>query len=351
MLLVWEDRNVFYIYHDQEEYTGAEDRTCSVGALDHEGGFMKQQMGFFILVCLLCVGVLMIPYRKQEKDTTETAEMPVETFADEGVVLHVLHGDEIATMKLSDYLAGVVSGELGETFPIEAQKAQAVAARTFALRQAGERKHGKADICTDSNCCQAWAPESNPSALQAVRETDGLVLTYGGDLIEATYFSCSGGRTESAMAVWGNDVPYLRSVDSPGEEDAPRFREEIELSADSFLARLQTLAPELAPNGEAPQWFGEINYTYGNGVDTVEICGVSFRGTELRRLFGLRSTNMRFSVTTEVITISTLGYGHRVGMSQYGARAMALEGSTYGEILRYYYQNTEIKRLSLLGEA
>ena len=311
---------------------------------------MKQQIGFFVLLCVLCSGILLYPYRT-ETEGEEPVTLVGETLADEKIVLRVLRGGQVEELCLSDYLAGVVTGELGEDFPMEAKKAQAVAARTFALRLAGENKHPEADVCTDSSCCQAWASEASDSAIQAVRETDGLVLVYRDSLIEATYFSCSGGRTESAVAVWGNEVPYLQAVDSPGEEDAPRYREEIELSAESFLARLQTLYPELTPWGEAPQWFGQIAYTNGNGVDTVEICGILFRGTELRKLFGLRSTNIRFSVTPEVVTISTLGYGHRVGLSQYGARAMALAGRDYEEILSHYYKDTKIKRLSLEGEA
>ena len=308
---------------------------------------MKKQIPFFILLCLLCGGVLLFPYKRGHREEVPEAE----ALLDEGLCLRVLRGETVEDMTLSRYLEGVVSGELPEEFPLEAKKAQAVAARTFALRQSGKNKHPGADICTDSTCCQAWSPVVYEEAALAVRETDGLVLVYQEDLIEATYFSCSGGRTESAQAVWGNEVPYLQAVDSPGEEDAPRFREEVELTADSFIARLQTLYPELVAEGEAPQWFGEISYTNGNGVETVEICGFLFRGTELRKLFGLRSTNIRFSVSSDVITISTLGYGHRVGLSQYGAKAMALEGKDYREILSHYYRNTEIKRLSLQGEA
>ncbi len=324
------------------------ERTCSFGRhrITKEE-FMKQQLGFFVLLCLLCSGILLFPYKKERIETT----VEEKALADETVTLRVLRGEQVEQMTLSRYLAGVVSGELTEEFPMEAKKAQAVAARTFALRRAAEGKHEGADICTDSSCCQAWDPVPSETALQAVRETDGLVLVYGEELIEATYFSCSGGRTESAEAVWGNAVPYLQAVDSPGEEGAPRFREEIELSGESFLARLQTLYPEISPGGEIHEWFGEIAYTHGNGVETVEICGISVKGTELRKLFGLRSTNIRFAVRDETVTMSTLGYGHRVGLSQYGARAMALDGVSFSEILRHYYKNTEIKRLSLNGEA
>ncbi len=308
---------------------------------------MKQQIGFFILFSLLCGGILLFPYQKEKIE-----EVPVEVLnLDDSISLRVLRGDRVETMSLTAYLAGVVSAELPESFPMEAKKAQAVAARTYTLRQIGKGKHQGADICTDSACCQAWTPLPYEEGTQAVRETDGLVLIYEDALIEATYFSCSGGRTEDAVSVWGSDIPYLQAVDSPGEEDAPRFREEMELSPESFAARLQTLEPAFLPMGTAPQWFGEIRYTRGHGVDTVEIGGIPFKGTELRSLFGLRSTNIRFSVTADRITISTLGYGHRVGLSQYGAGAMAEEGKSFSEILCHYYRNTKITRLSLPGEA
>ncbi|MBR6825115.1 MAG: stage II sporulation protein D [Oscillospiraceae bacterium] len=308
---------------------------------------MKQQIGFFILLCLVCIGILRIPYEVELPEKTVAEE----SSPDESISLQVLLGDRVEVMPLSRYLAGVVTAELPKAFPMEAKKAQAVAARTFALKQSGEKKHQEADVCTDSSCCQAWVADTDPEAEQAVKETDGLIVVYGKELIEATYFSCSGGRTEAAAAVWGNEVPYLQAVDSPGEEDAPRFREEIEVHTDSFLARLQTLYPEITPVGEAPRWFGEIHYTEGGGIDTAELCGICIKGTELRRLFGLRSTNIRFSVTSDTVTISTLGYGHRVGLSQHGARAMAEEGADFREILGHYYGHTEIKRLSLSGEA
>ena len=153
------------------------------------------------------------------------------------------------------------------------------------------------------------------------------------------------------MAVWGNEIPYLQAVNSPGEEDAPRFREVVELTPEDFIARLQTIQPDFLPIGSVSQWFGEIRYTEGNGIDSVEIGGLLFRGTELRKVFGLRSTNIRFAVREDKITMSTLGNGHRVGMSQYGAKAMAEDGRDFREILGHYYGKTEIKRLSLPGEA
>ena len=148
------------------------------------------------------------------------------------LLLQVLLSDGTVEQKpLDDYLAGVILAEMPASFEEEALKAQAVVSRTYTLRQTARKKHADADICTDPSCCQGWisyedycaktgddGPDCAQAAAQAVKATDGLVLVYDGALIDATFFSCSGGRTETAVEVWGSDVPYLQSVESPGEE-------------------------------------------------------------------------------------------------------------------------------------
>ena len=171
---------------------------------------------------------------------------------------------------------------------------------------------------------------------QAVSETDGQVMTYDGELISATYFSCSGGKTESAQAVWGGEVPYLISVDSPGEEDASSYESTETVDMETFLETLGISEPGV----------GEITYTDGGGVDTIEIGGTIFQGTELRELFGLRSTIFSMEISADAVTFLVYGYGHRVGMSQYGAKAMAEEGSSYEEILTWYYTGAELTDVS-----
>jgi stage II sporulation protein D len=171
----------------------------------------------------------------------------------------------------------------------------------------------------------------------AVADTDGLVLEYGGELIDATYFSCSGGVTEDAVAVWGRDVPYLQSVQSPGEESAPRFRDSISFSAAEFAEKLG-----LSAKGDPSGWFGAVTRTEGGGVETMTIRGKSFTGTQLRSKLGLRSTAFEVAVSGRTITVTTRGFGHRVGMSQYGAQAMAKAGSTCDEILAHYYTGAEL---------
>ncbi len=254
-------------------------------------------------------------------------------------------------LSLEAYLVGVLLAEMPTDFPMEALKAQAIACRTFALKKADTDKHQKGHVCADASCCQGFAdsalyePAAVSRALEAVQETDGLVLTYEGSLIDATFFSCSGGQTEAAVEVWGEDVAYLQSVASPGEEDAPRFTDTVRLSAEEFSQKLTAVCPGANLSGEASGWFGAESHTQGGGIDWIFIGGLPVEGTTLRTLFGLRSTDISIEVQGEEILFTTQGFGHRVGLSQYGAKAMAEAGADFEEILLHYYQSTQICRL------
>ena len=245
--------------------------------------------------------------------------------------IRVLKGGDILEMQLDDYVACVVLGEMPVSFEEEALKAQAVAVRTYTLRCIMRgNKHQNAHICTESSCCQAFVSLDDVSAnmegvekvKKAVSDTAGEVITYQGNLIDATYFSCSGGKTEDAVAVWGASVPYLQSVDSPGEENAAKFESQQIFSQNSI----------------------HIVHTAGGGVDSLTISGYNFSGVEVRSLLSLPSTNFTLTVFNEKIIIDTKGYGHRVGMSQYGAEAMAVEGKDYKEILAHYYVGTALEK-------
>ena len=175
----------------------------------------------------------------------------------------------------------------------------------------------------------------------AVADTSGYVLTYDGELIEATYFSCSGGSTEDAVAVWGTDYPYLRAVPSPGEEEAHHFCDTTCFTVSQFQEKTGCTL-----TGDQSEWFEIEAYTQGGGIDSMLICGERYTGTQLRQLLGLPSTAMTISAAGDTITIVTRGYGHRVGMSQYGADAMAATGSNFIEILAHYYPGTQLVQLS-----
>lgn len=255
----------------------------------------------------------------------------------------------IVTMDLNTYVAGVLLGELPADFDVETMKAQAVVARTYALkRQSTAQKHSGA-VCMESACCQAYCgiddylakggkQETVDKVTSAVNATAYQILTYQNQLIEATYFSCSGGRTEDAVAVWGAEIPYLQAVDSPGEEQATHYTDSVQFSKQEFANLLH-----ISPKGQPATWFGKVTYTNGGGVDTIVIAGKTFQGTDLRKLLGLRSTAFTVTAIGDSVHIVTKGFGHRVGMSQYGAEAMAVRGENYVQILSHYYPGTELK--------
>lgn len=278
-----------------------------------------------------------------------TDEIPMET-------IRVLTEEGTVVMELDEYLLGVLLCEIPGEFHVEAQKAQAVVARTYAIQTVlHKNKHSENAICTEPECCQGYL---NPTqfigsggnaervalAKLALSQTSAQVLTYENSLIDATYFSCSGGQTEDALAVWGEDIPYLQSVPSPGEENAAHFRDSVEFSSQAFQ---KALGQQLT--GAPTDWFGHVEYTKGGGIKSILIGDKRYTGTELRTILDLRST--AFSITTlhDTVVITTKGFGHRVGMSQYGAQAMALTGANYEEILAHYYPGTVIDKADFIG--
>ena len=278
--------------------------------------------------------------------TTEVTEA-VETIS-------VLIGEQLTTMELDEYLTGVLLGEIPAEFHFEAKKAQAVVARTYTLRTVLFKDKHPGAVCTDFSCCQGYcSPEAYiaaggseaevSSAREAVQATEGMVLTYQGELIDATYFSCSGGLTEDAVAVWGADVPYLQSVSSPGEEQAAHYSDSVVFTPQQFQ---QALGRNLS--GQPENWIGAVIYTQGGGVGTMYIGGQAYSGTQLRSLLGLRSTAFSVSVSQGLLTVTTKGFGHRVGMSQYGAEAMAQEGSGFRQILEHYYTGAKLQAMDSL---
>lgn len=310
-------------------------------------------MGLIVPAVLLAAVVSFSGKRSEIPKLTEpimATETGSEAELERGLRVSVLDDDgQVDRILLHDYLTGVVLAEMPVSFEDEALKAQSVVARTYTRRAMnGATKHQEADVCTDAACCQGYLDaqqyldaggtrENVQRISNLITETDGQVLTYEGDLIEATYFSCSGGVTEDAVAVWGTDVPYLQSVSSPGEEHATHYTDSVTFESDEFASKLG-----LALDADPEDWFSDITYTDGGGIATMVIGGESFTGTQLRKLLGLRSTAFTVAVQDHTVTIQTRGYGHRVGMSQYGADAMAATGSTYEQILAHYYQGTEL---------
>ena len=304
---------------------------------------------FGLILPGMLLNLLTVP-RKYPTVTEFTSVGEGETVVKVNIPILVRNEDgEVEEMDLDAYIVGVVLAEMPASFESESKKAQAVAARTFALRaKMTGGKHGDGTVCVSSGCCQAYTTvedyygkggksENVTSAEEAVLATSGQVLTYENELIQATYFSCSGGSTEDAVAVWGSDVPYLRAKESPGEEEAKYHTDEVIFTAEEFNEALGT-----SLSGDPGKWFGMTTYTSGDGVATMQIGEKTYSGTQLRSKLGLRSTAFSVEVVSGEIRITTKGFGHRVGMSQYGADAMAAGGSGYREILEYYYPGTQL---------
>lgn len=323
----------------------------------------KQMLGAFLLGVLMPLFLLRLAgwtsaARGVQQETTipETTVEPTVPYVPPVYWLPVLTGDTVVTMELDTYLVGVVLGEMPASFEPEALMAQSVVARTYALRHHEKRiKHTGGAVCTDPGCCQAYVSETvyverggDPKDVEkirtAVKATSGYVLTYGGKLIDATYFSCSGGRTEDALAVWGEEIPYLQSVESPGEEQAENYTKTVHFDPEEFMLLL-----ERDLSGTPESWLGPVSYTEGGGVATAVIGGMSYTGTQLRQLLGLNSIAFTMEAADGGIAVTTSGKGHRVGMSQEGAEAMALQGSSWQEILTHYYQGIRIDKLNEIG--
>ena len=290
------------------------------------------------------------------KNDTNTESIPIIIFKEnEDVMQKILvnDGSIIREMNVDDYVLSVILGEVPAEFEFEALKAQAVATRTYTLRKVQKQsKHEDADVCTDPSCCQAFVePDAFLSSggdrvdldrmKSAVFDTAGEVLKYAGELIDATYFSCSGGMTEDAVAVWGTDVPYLRSVASPGEEGTRHFSSTFFYTIGEFIEKLG-LENHITLSDECIV----LTYTNGNGVATFRIDDCVFTGSQIRSLLDLPSTAFEVSVRGENVIVQVKGYGHRVGMSQYGAEAMAVSGKNYEEILMHYYPGTKLEQMS-----
>lgn len=299
----------------------------------------------FVLPCVALSFVKdRIPHQNLQTEPTQL------TIEEKRFVRVKLDTGEVAEIEESEYILGVVLQEMPLSFETEALKAQAVVARTYARRkQLVAPKHVDADVCTDPSCCQGYCSPDSYTAKgfsaedvdrvrRLVNETGRLVLTYNGEPIDATYFSCSGGMTEDAAAVWGAAVPYLQSTESPGEEGASHYSDTVQFSLQSFQVALNVKL-----SGDRKNWIRNMVYTSGGGVASIEIGGRTFSGTEIRELLSLRSTCFMITIVDNTVTVTTKGFGHRVGMSQYGADAMALNGSSYKEILMHYYKDTRLE--------
>lgn len=309
-------------------------------------------MAAAFLITLLIPLVLLLKYGKFEPQPPENEET---------VSVYIKNEDKVVDMNKSQYLKEVVAAEMPASFEMEALKAQAVAARSYLVsRQNAYRisgtpeEHKGADMCTDPTHCKAWISEEKrreswgteseknwEKIKRAVDETKGEVITYNNEVISAVFHSTSSGKTENSKDVWGGDRPYLVSVESPGDAFSPKYKSEKEMSLDEF----KKIAKDNIEGVDFEKGLiGNIARSDAGGILTVEIGGVAVKGTVFRKIYDLRSTNVEINIDGKKVRFDVTGFGHGVGMSQYGANYLAQQGKTYQEILKTYYTGVEITK-------
>ena len=278
--------------------------------------------------------------------------------------LNVWNEGSMERIELEDYLVHVVAGEMPASYEPEALRAQAVAARSYiawklpAYGGSGCSRGG--DVCTDSEHCMAYQSEEALRARwgdrfdeyyekirAAVQDTAGQVMVWNGEPIQALFHSSSGGRTEDAQAVWGTAFPYLTSVESEGEEEEQRT---VRLTAKDLAAKLNVAFDGAGLTADTVRTqFLVRSRTQSGRADTVKVGKVIATGKAVRAALDLNSANFTIDWQGGEAVITTVGYGHGVGMSQVGANAMAQQGSTYRDILTHYYTGATLADLSGLG--
>ena len=265
------------------------------------------------------------------------------------VTVKDVDSNEETNLDLEEYVIGVVAGEMPASFEIEALKAQAIAARSYALSKI-ETSTESYDLVTDITnqvyitteaMQEKWGEDYYfyyDKIKNAVAATKNLVMEYEGDVISAYYFAMSNGATEDVSLVFGEARDYLKSVDSSWDESVKNFSVTTTFTKEEFCSKLSIDCSNIT--------IGAIDRSSTNRVNTIVINDKEFKGTTLRTLLGLRSTDFTIDIADD-IKITTKGYGHGVGMSQYGANEMAKNGASYEEILNHYYKDIDIVEINV----
>lgn len=251
----------------------------------------------------------------------------------------------VINLNMTDYLIGVVSSEMPASFNLEALKAQSVLARTYALKAKQTGKKLTDTVSTQSyididQMKNKWGNSFNTyynKIKNAVENTNGEYLSYNGNYIEALYHSTNNGKTESSLDVFGNYYPYLISVSSEYDKNASSYLRTINMPLDTISNKLG-----LSLNNDSV--ISILSYTDGGNIKEININGNNFSGKKVRELLGLRSADFDISISDNNANITTRGYGHGVGMSQYGANGMANAGYSYKDILSHYYPGTTLTK-------
>ncbi|MGN0494299.1 MAG: stage II sporulation protein D [Acutalibacteraceae bacterium] len=320
---------------------------------------MKKTILAGLLVPALMLMLPLAAVNKPEaavETSAETELTPISAEKADTFRIYDKETDTVTEMSAEEYIFGVTAAEMPALYEEEALKAQAVAAYTFALYRRAENADKTYDLSTDHTADQSYISEEKArerwggnadeyceKLKKAISEVVGLAVTYDGKPILAVYHAISSGRTENCKDIWGNDPPYLKAVDSSFDRLSPNYISKVTVSEEEFKAGL---SGKCEFSGGAEEYFGNIKRTDSGTVKTVSICGKEISGSEIRSLFSLRSSNFGVSYKDGEFTFTVYGYGHGVGLSQFGADYMAKQGSDFKEILTHYYSGCRVEKLS-----
>lgn len=283
------------------------------------------------------------------------------------VQLFEVASKKVTSMLLEDYLVGVVAAEMPARFQPEALKAQAVAARTFTVKRlrryggAGSRYHSGADLSDDPAEGQAWLSPKQlkrkwglsyganlNKVTRAIRDTEGLIATFQGKPIEAIYHSTCGGTTEAAVQVWGRPIPYLISVSCGYDRQSPHYRTTVRIpiaQAARLLHVEVTNSQVRTASATGRPLFKVLSQTHTGRARQIQFAGATFDGERFRQALKLGSPRFRYAVSQDDLILTTIGYGHGVGLCQYGAEGLAKAGASFNRILGHYFPGTSLARI------
>ena len=329
---------------------------------------MRKVMQGIILLLFLFVGVPMVVglalSDNENRYTGEYYESKVET--PEKIKVWNVKKEKIEKVDFEEYVCQVVACEMPSTFENEAIKAQSVAVRTYAMAKVlsfydkEPEAHPKAPVCNSTHCQvfksmkeliktheKGWESKGYEKIKRACNETAGKMLYYEGNLVtQPLFFSSSGGQTENSEDVFSDEYPYLVSVASPYEDGASHSNEVKSFGMEEFRKIINEAFKDRHSENISSETIKIISRTAGGRVDKMQIGSCTYKGTEVRNALGLSSALFSLSFKNEDgenrIVFTSNGYGHGVGMSQYGANGMAKKGSTYEEILSHYYTGTKV---------
>lgn len=321
---------------------------------------------FFSLVTVSVVGSLIFYDDNPSSAVVKkkiTKEITYEKINKDSPIINVydVNKNKIEKIDIEEYLYGVLSSEMPSTFDEQALKAQAIAARTYVIYKMENNitsGHKNSAVCTNSAHCQAytsyedlkkvkgedWIKSDYVKVKKAVDDTKGQIVSYEEKAILPLYFSTSSGKTENSKDVFSTQYPYLVSVDSPYEENSPKYSTTYSIKKSKFIKYIKNIYPQINISlDKLDKEVSIIGRTSGGCVKIIEVGNVKISGTDMRKILNLNSANFTIDYNNDEMNFTVKGYGHGVGMSQWGAEGMAKKGYKYYDILFHYFKGTDIK--------